>query len=121
MARPQDASTPDPLTKPLNTLTGAPVSVFSASGQSANAGRVPERWDAASPVAGARAVRTPVLLVYAGSGTLAGQGQAWHRALTAAGVPAKLIMVPGADHVFSSVPAQQRLHGAVTGWAERHR
>jgi acetyl esterase/lipase len=95
--------------------------VFSASGQSANAGRVPERWDAASPVAGARAVRTPVLLVYAGSGTLAGQGQAWHRALTAAGVPAKLIMVPGADHVFSSVPAQQRLHGAVTGWAERHR
>jgi dipeptidyl aminopeptidase/acylaminoacyl peptidase len=74
-----------------------------------------------SPVASARDVRTPVLLLYAGSGTLAGQGQAWHRALTAGGVPAELVMVPGADHVFSSVPAQQRLHRAVTGWSERHR
>ena len=86
-----------------------------------DAGRVPQRWDAASPVARARAVRTPVLLLYGGSGALAGQGQAWHRALTAAGVPAELVMVPGADHVFSSVPAQQRLLRAVTGWSERHR
>jgi acetyl esterase/lipase len=84
-------------------------------------GSVPQRWDAASPVARARDVRTHVLLLYAGGGTLARQGQAWHRALTAAGVPAELVMVPGADHVFSSVPAQQRLRRAVTGWSERHR
>ena len=86
-----------------------------------DAGRVPQRWDAASPVARARDVRTPVVLLYAGSGALAGQGQAWHRALTAAGVPAELVIVPAADHVFSSVPAQQRLLRAVTGWSERHR
>jgi dipeptidyl aminopeptidase/acylaminoacyl peptidase len=86
-----------------------------------DAGRVPQRWDAASPVARARDVRTPVLLLYAGSGTLAGQGQAWHRALTSAGVPAELVTVPGADHVFSSVLAQQRLRQAVSGWSERHR
>jgi dipeptidyl aminopeptidase/acylaminoacyl peptidase len=84
-------------------------------------GSVPQRWDTASPVARARDVRTPVLLLYAGGGTLARQGQAWHRTLTAAGVPAELVMVPGADHVFSSVPAQQRLRRAVTGWSERHR
>jgi hypothetical protein len=30
-------------------------------------------------------------------------------------------MVPGADHVFSSGPAQQRLRQAVTGWFDGHR
>jgi acetyl esterase/lipase len=71
-------------------------------------------------VASARDVRTPVLLLYAGGGTLARQGRAWHPALTAAGVPAELVMVPGADHVFSSAAAGQLVHQAVTAWFERH-
>jgi dipeptidyl aminopeptidase/acylaminoacyl peptidase len=86
-----------------------------------DAGQVPQRWDAASPVAQAGQIRTPVLLVYADAGPLAVQGQAWRRALTAAGVRNELLMVPGADHVFSSAPAGQRLHRAVTGWFDRHR
>jgi dipeptidyl aminopeptidase/acylaminoacyl peptidase len=86
-----------------------------------DAHRVPERWDAASPAGRARHVRTPMLLIYAEAGPLAVQGQAWHRALGAAGVRNELIMVPGADHVFSVGPAQQWLHQAVTGWFDRHR
>ena len=85
-----------------------------------DADRVPERWDAASPAHRAGHVRTPMLLIYAEAGPLAVQGQAWHRALAAAGVRNELIMVPGADHVFSSGPAQQLLHHAVTGWFDRH-
>jgi dipeptidyl aminopeptidase/acylaminoacyl peptidase len=85
-----------------------------------DAGQLPQRWDAASPAGSARHVRTPVLLIYAEAGPLAAQGQAWHRALTAAGVRNELIMVPGADHVFSSGPAQQLLHQAVIGWFDRH-
>jgi dipeptidyl aminopeptidase/acylaminoacyl peptidase len=92
-----------------------------ASWLGGDARRVPGRWDAASPAGRARHVRTPVLLIYAGASPLAAQGQAWHRALTAAGVRNELIMVPGADHVFSSGPAQQALHRAVTGWFGRHR
>ena len=83
--------------------------------------RVPGRWAAASPAGRARHVRTPMLLVYAEAGPLAAQGQAWHRALAAAGVRHELIMVPGADHLFSSGRAQQLLYQAVTGWFDRHR
>lgn len=86
-----------------------------------DADHMPQRWDAASPVENARHVRTPVLLIYAGTGSLAAQGQAWRRALTSAGAENELIMVPGADHTFSSGPAQQRLTQAVVGWFERHR
>jgi dipeptidyl aminopeptidase/acylaminoacyl peptidase len=86
-----------------------------------DAAQLPHRWDAASPVTHAGQVRTPVLLVYAEGGALARQGRAWHRALADAGVPAELIMVPAAGHVFSSVAAQRDLHRAVTGWFERHR
>ena len=85
-----------------------------------DAGRMPHRWEAASPAESARCVRTPVLLIYAAAGDLAAQGQAWRRALTSAGVENELIMVPGADHVFSAGPAQQRLTDAVAGWLERH-
>ena len=81
----------------------------------------PRRWEAASPAENARRVRTPVMLIYARSGNLMEQGQAWHGALTAAGVENELVMVSGADHVFSSAPAQQRLRQAVAGWLERHR
>jgi dipeptidyl aminopeptidase/acylaminoacyl peptidase len=86
-----------------------------------DAGRMPHRWEAASPAGSGRHVRTPVLLVYAGTGNLAAQGHAWRRALTSVGVENKLIMVPGAGHTFSSGPAQQRLTQAVAGWFERHR
>jgi dipeptidyl aminopeptidase/acylaminoacyl peptidase len=86
-----------------------------------DASKVPHRWDAASPVANAAQVRTPVLLVSAEASRLTVQGQAWHRALTAARVSNELIMVPGSDHMFLSVPAGQRLHQAVTGWFDRHR
>jgi dipeptidyl aminopeptidase/acylaminoacyl peptidase len=81
----------------------------------------PHRWADASPVTRAQRVRTPTLLIYAAGGNLTGQGQAWHDALTAAGVDNKLITVPGADHLFSSGPAQRELRQAVFGWLERHR
>jgi dipeptidyl aminopeptidase/acylaminoacyl peptidase len=86
-----------------------------------DADRMPHRWEAASPAGNARLVRTPVLLVYAETGNLAAQGRAWRRALTSVGAENELIMVPGADHVFSSGAAQQRLTQAVAGWFERHR
>src|ERR1039458_1996008 len=53
-----------------------------------------------------------LLLVYAADGRLAAQGRAWHRALTAAGVDSKLIMVPGAGHLFASPLAQRQLYQA---------
>jgi fermentation-respiration switch protein FrsA (DUF1100 family) len=37
-----------------------------------------------------------------------------------AGVPAELVMVPGADHVFSSTAAGRLVYQAVTAWFERH-
>jgi dipeptidyl aminopeptidase/acylaminoacyl peptidase len=84
-------------------------------------GRMPQRWEAASPAGNARHVRTPVLLIYAETGNLTAQGQAWSRALTSVGAENKLIMVPGADHTFSSGPARQRLTQAVAEWLGRHR
>jgi hypothetical protein len=45
-----------------------------------------------------------MLLIYAEAGPLAAQGQAWHRALAAAGARNELIMVPGAT--TSSRPAR---------------
>jgi dipeptidyl aminopeptidase/acylaminoacyl peptidase len=86
-----------------------------------DAEHMPRRWEAASPAENARRVRTPVLLIYAQSGKLVAQGQAWRSALTAAGVENDLVTVPGADHVFSSAPAQRQLHQAVADWLERHR
>lgn len=82
-------------------------------------GRVPERWDAASLTGQVGQIRTPVLLVYAADGRLSAQGQAWRRALTAAGADHKLIMVPGAGHLFASRPAQRQLHQAVLDWCAR--
>jgi acetyl esterase/lipase len=85
-----------------------------------DAEHMPRRWEAASP-AEMPAVSAPVLLIYAESGNLVAQGQAWHRALTAAGVENDLVGVPGADHAFSSAPARRRLRQAVADWLERHR
>jgi dipeptidyl aminopeptidase/acylaminoacyl peptidase len=92
-----------------------------ASWLGGDAGRMRQRWQAASPVGNARHVRTPVLLVYAEAGNLAAQGEAWRRALTSAGAENKLIMVPGADHTFSTGPARQRLTQAMAEWFEHHR
>jgi len=86
-----------------------------------DAEQVPGRWDAASPVRYAGHVRTPVLLLYAGDRSLTGQGQAWRRALAAAGVEYKLVLVRGADHVFSSGAAQEQLGQAVIEWCRRYR
>jgi dipeptidyl aminopeptidase/acylaminoacyl peptidase len=80
---------------------------------------VPERWDAASLTGQAGRIRSPVLLVYAAGGRLAAQGRAWHRALTAAGTDSKLIMVPGAGHLFASPLAQRQLYQAVLDWCGR--
>lgn len=78
----------------------------------------PQRWAEASPAERAQYIRTPMLLIYAEGGHLAGQGQVWHATLTAAGVPNKLINIPGADHLFSPGPAQRQLHQAVIDWFE---
>ena len=80
--------------------------------------QVPRRWEAASPAAHARQIRTSVLLAYAETGALASQGRAWQRALSAGGVPNELILVPGADHAFFR-PAQRCLRHAVISWWER--
>jgi dipeptidyl aminopeptidase/acylaminoacyl peptidase len=86
-----------------------------------DAEHVPHRWAAASPAEHARNLRTPVLLIYAETGNLTAQGHAWVTALTATAVEHKLIIVPAADHMFSTNPAQQLLHQAVIDWFERHR
>ena len=53
----------------------------------------PDRWAAASPADHAQHIRTPTLLIYSAKGGLAAQAQAWHTALTAAGVTHKLITI----------------------------
>lgn len=76
----------------------------------------PNRWTAASPAEHAQHIRTPMLLIYSAKGGFAAQAQAWHTALTAAGVTHKLITIDSADHLFSSSQARHRLHQEVTGW-----
>lgn len=81
----------------------------------------PGRWGAASPADHAQRIRTPMLLVYSADGGLTEHGQAWHTALTAAHITHKLITVGGADHLFPSRQAHQRVHQEVTEWFARHR
>ena len=84
-------------------------------------GAAPARWAAASPVEYARQIRTPTLLIYARDDGQAVQGRAWDMALASAGVDHKLVMVDGADHVFSATPHQHLLHQEVTRWFARPR
>jgi dipeptidyl aminopeptidase/acylaminoacyl peptidase len=49
------------------------------------------------------------------------QGQAWDTALTIARVDHKLVSVEGADHLFSSSQAQQRIRQEIIDWFERTR
>ena len=83
-----------------------------------DARRSPGRWAAASPAEHAQDIRTPMLLVYAADGGLTVQGEAWHTALVAARVKHKLVILDGADHIFSSSHAQRRLRQEVTSWFE---
>lgn len=78
----------------------------------------PGRWAAASPAEYAQDIRTPMLLVYAADGGLTVQGEAWHTALVAARVKHKLVILDGADHIFSSSHAQRRLRQEVANWFE---
>jgi dipeptidyl aminopeptidase/acylaminoacyl peptidase len=78
----------------------------------------PGRWTAASPAEHAHDIRTPMLLVYAADSGLTVQGKAWHTALAAAQVKHKLVVLDGADHIFSSRRAQDRLRQEVANWFE---
>jgi len=60
-------------------------------------------------------------MIYAGAGNLVAQGQAWQRALSAAGRENQLVTVPDADHVFSSGPVQRQLRQAAAEWFGGHR
>lgn len=61
-----------------------------------------DAWELASPVTRASAVRTPMLLLYGEDGCPE-QGDAWHAALSRAGVPVELWIYPGGHMPGSDV------------------
>ena len=108
--------------------SGGDLRLLDAASQQMQAGwlggdarQAPARWAAASPVEYARQIRTPTLLIYARDGGQAAQGRAWARALSDAGVDHRLVLVDGADHVFSAAPHQRLLHQEATCWFTRAR
>ncbi len=60
------------------------------------------RYDELSPISVVDHVRTPTLLVHGGADLRCpvGRAQQWHTALRERGVPARLVVYPGAAHAF---------------------
>jgi dipeptidyl aminopeptidase/acylaminoacyl peptidase/CubicO group peptidase (beta-lactamase class C family) len=84
-----------------------------------------ERFAAMSPLTHVDQVRTPTLILHGADDATcpAGQAQQWHTALRERGVPAQLVLYPGASHLFIlSGPAAQRAdwNQRVVDWVEEH-
>lgn len=60
------------------------------------------RYQAMSPLAHVAGVRTPTLILHGGADLRCpvGQAQQWHTALRRRGVPTRLVLYPGASHLF---------------------
>jgi dipeptidyl aminopeptidase/acylaminoacyl peptidase/CubicO group peptidase (beta-lactamase class C family) len=84
-----------------------------------------ERFAAMSPLTHVDQVRTPTLILHGADDMTcpAGQAQQWHTALRERGVPARLVLYPGASHLFILTgPAAQRAdwNQRVVDWVEEH-
>ncbi|PRX46909.1 dipeptidyl aminopeptidase/acylaminoacyl peptidase [Prauserella shujinwangii] len=85
----------------------------------------PEQFAAMSPLTHVGNVRTPTLVLH-GQADLTcplGQAQQWHSALREQGVPTRLVVYPGASHVFvlTGRPAHRLDYNRrVLDWVERH-
>jgi dipeptidyl aminopeptidase/acylaminoacyl peptidase/CubicO group peptidase (beta-lactamase class C family) len=62
----------------------------------------PARYDVMSPLAQVGRVRTPTLILHGADDARcpAGQAEQWHTALREQGVPTRLVLYPGASHLF---------------------
>ncbi|NKZ07423.1 serine hydrolase [Actinomadura latina] len=85
----------------------------------------PERYAAMSPLARVDRVTAPTLLLHGADdlGCPAGQAQQWHTALRERGVPARLVLYPGASHLFvmDGRPSHRiDYNRRVVEWAERY-
>ena len=62
----------------------------------------PERYARMSPFARVKEVTTPTLILHGANDVRCpvGQAQQWHAALYERGVPTRLVLYPGADHLF---------------------
>ncbi|TQS46833.1 serine hydrolase [Cryptosporangium phraense] len=85
----------------------------------------PDSYAAMSPLTRVADVRTPTLLLHGAEDRTCpvGQAQQWHTALRQQGVPARLVVYPGASHAFLLVGApSQRLdyHRRVVDWLTKH-
>ncbi|GII75252.1 serine hydrolase [Sphaerisporangium rufum] len=85
----------------------------------------PERYAAMSPLTRVAGVRTPTLLLHGAADLRCplGQAQQWHTALRERGVPARLVVYPGASHVFILLgrPSERLdFNRRVLDWLEQH-
>jgi dipeptidyl aminopeptidase/acylaminoacyl peptidase/CubicO group peptidase (beta-lactamase class C family) len=85
----------------------------------------PKRYADMSPLTRVGDVRTPTLLLHGADDLTcpAGQAQQWHTALRQRGVPTRLVLYPGASHVFILAgPPSQRIdyNRRVVDWLEQH-
>lgn len=85
----------------------------------------PDRYAAMSPSAEAGSVSTPTLILH-GADDLrcpADQAKQWHTALRERGVPSRLVLYPGASHLFvlTGKPSHRRdFNRRVVDWVERY-
>ena len=85
----------------------------------------PERYARLSPYTKVGAVRTPTLVVHGVDDSTCpiGQAQQWHSALRVQGVPTRLVLYPGASHLFIMTgPPSQRLdwNRRIVDWVEQY-
>jgi dipeptidyl aminopeptidase/acylaminoacyl peptidase/CubicO group peptidase (beta-lactamase class C family) len=85
----------------------------------------PGDYAAMSPLSKVADVRTPTLLLHGGADVRCplGQAQQWHTALREQGVPTRLVIYPGASHLFilDGSPAQRLdFNHRVLDWLEQH-
>ena len=85
----------------------------------------PERYARLSPLSGVDRVRTPTLVLHGADDVRCpvGQAQAWHHALRVLGVPTRLVLYPGASHLFIlDGPLSQRVdyNRRVLEWLEQY-
>ncbi|MER6529950.1 serine hydrolase [Streptomyces sp. NPDC001508] len=78
-----------------------------------------------SPIARVAQVSTPTLVLHGGSDATCpvGQAQQWFSALRVRGVPTRLVVYPGGDHLFiADGPVDHRAdyHARVVEWVEQH-
>jgi dipeptidyl aminopeptidase/acylaminoacyl peptidase/CubicO group peptidase (beta-lactamase class C family) len=86
---------------------------------------IPARYAAMSPFTRVADVSTPTLIIQGDADVRCpiGQAQQWHTALRERGVPAELVLYPGASHlVIIDGPPSQRLdfNRRIAEWVRRH-